>query len=160
MSEEEKNEENTEEGAATEETAAEDGSAGDGAKDDEPFDVDAQYGDSEAGEGASAEAASETGEGVKTLDSSLPSYLQELPVKVEVILGSIKLSVKELMACGPGTVLDVGKKVTDPFDLYVNNVMVARGEIVMIHDRIGLKIVEVMDTPEEQLRKQQLSGTM
>lgn len=74
----------------------------------------------------------------------VPNYLQDLPVKVDVILGSMRLSVKELMSCGPGSVIDVGKKVTDPFDLYVNNNLVARGEIVMIHDRLGLKIVEVI----------------
>jgi flagellar motor switch protein FliN len=75
----------------------------------------------------------------------VPNYLQELPVKVDVMLGSMKLPVKELMNCGPGSVLDVGKRVTDLFDVYINGILVARGEIVMMHDRLGLKITEVVE---------------
>lgn len=75
----------------------------------------------------------------------VPNYLQELPVKVDVMLGSMKLPVKELMNCGPGSVLDVGKRVTDLFDVYINGILVARGEIVMMHDRLGLKITEVIE---------------
>lgn len=75
----------------------------------------------------------------------VPNYLQDLPVKVDVMLGSVKLSVKELLTCGPGSVIDIGKKASEPFDLYVNNVLVAKGEIVLIHDRLGLKVVEIID---------------
>lgn len=95
-----------------------------------------------------ASAAKETtsgGSGGMGLAASVPNYLQDLPVQVDVILGSLKLSIKELMNCGPGSVIDVGKKVTEPFDLYVNHNLVARGEMVMIHDRLGLKIVEVIE---------------
>ncbi|MCP5464776.1 MAG: FliM/FliN family flagellar motor switch protein [Deltaproteobacteria bacterium] len=81
-------------------------------------------------------------------NGNLPSYLQDLPVKVDVLLGSVDLTVKELLSCGQGSVIDIGKKASDPFDLYVNNVLVARGEIVMMHDRLGLKIVEVVNKPE------------
>lgn len=77
----------------------------------------------------------------------IPEYLQNLPVQVDVLLGSVKLSVKELLSCGPGSVIDIGKKANEPFDLYVNNRLVARGEVVMMHDRLGLKVVEVVDNP-------------
>lgn len=75
----------------------------------------------------------------------VPNYLQDMPVKVDVILGSMKLPVKELMNCGPGSVLDVGKRVNDLFDVYINNILVARGEIVMMHDRLGLKVTEIVE---------------
>ena len=78
-------------------------------------------------------------------NSSIPAYLQELPVQVDVLLGSVKLTVKELLECGPGSVIDIGKKANEPFDLFVNSVLVARGEVVMMHDRLGLKIIEVVD---------------
>ena len=84
-------------------------------------------------------------EAADTQPSPVPNYLQDLPVQVDVILGSLKMSVKELLALGPGSVLDVGKKASEPFDLYVNNILVARGEVVMVHDRLGLRIVEVID---------------
>lgn len=82
--------------------------------------------------------------------ATLPGYLQDLPVRVDVMLGSVELSVRELMECGPGSVLDVGKKVSEPFDLYVNRVLVARGETVMVHDRLALKIVEVIEQGQER----------
>lgn len=80
-------------------------------------------------------------------EKDIPDYLQELPVKVDVLLGSVKLTVKELLKCGPGSVIDVGKRVSDAFDLYVNNVLVARGEVVTMHDRLGLKVTEVIEKP-------------
>lgn len=96
-----------------------------------------------------AEAAEqgEANEGAMVSQSAsrVPNYLQDLPVQVDVILGSIKMSVKELLNCGPGSVIDIGKKASEPFDLYVNNILVAKGEVVMIHDRLGLRIVEVLD---------------
>lgn len=81
-----------------------------------------------------------------SMATAIPQYLQGLPVQVDVILGSVQLSVQELLGCGPGSVIDIGKKASEPFDLYVNKVLVARGEIVMVHDRLGLKVVEVIDS--------------
>ena len=77
----------------------------------------------------------------------IPEYLQDLPVQVDVLLGRLKLTVKDLLECGPGSVIDVGKKVSDKFDLYINNILVARGEVVTMNDRLGLKIVEVIQKP-------------
>lgn len=76
--------------------------------------------------------------------AAVPDYLKELPVKVDVLLGSVKMTVRELMECGPGSVLDVGKNVNDAFDLLINDNLVARGEIVMMGERLGLKITEVI----------------
>lgn len=85
--------------------------------------------------------------GTVSVAGDIPDYLQDLPVQVDVLLGRLKLTVKELLDCGPGSVIDVGKKVSDKFDLYINNILVARGEVVTINDRLGLKIVEVIDKP-------------
>lgn len=82
--------------------------------------------------------------------TTLPGFLKDLPVRVDVMLGSVEMSVRELMECGPGSVLDVGKKVNEPFDLYVNHVLVARGETVMMHDRLALKITEVIENVNDQ----------
>lgn len=89
----------------------------------------------------------ETTEAVQGLSSPIPDYLKDLPVQVDVILGRVKLTVRELLGCGPGSVIDIGKKATEPFDLLINNKLVARGEIVMIHDRLGLKVVEIVEEP-------------
>lgn len=85
--------------------------------------------------------------------TALPGFLKDLPVRVDVMLGSVEMSVRELMECGPGSVLDVGKKVNEPFDLYVNHVLVARGETVMMHDRLALKITEVIEKVNDQQTK-------
>lgn len=79
--------------------------------------------------------------------NDIPDYLQDLPVQVDVLLGRVKLTVKELLECGPGSVIDVGKKVSDKFDLYINNILVAKGEVVTMNDKLGLKVVEVIDKP-------------
>ncbi|OVE81287.1 hypothetical protein BVY03_04190, partial [bacterium K02(2017)] len=110
----------------------------------------------ESAEGAADSVAEETvpeeqqeaDEPAKDIDpANIPAFLQELPVQVDVLLGSVKLSVKELLGCGPGSVIDIGKKATGPFDLIVNGVLIGKGEVVMMHDRLGLKVIEVIDTP-------------
>lgn len=74
----------------------------------------------------------------------------DLPVAIE--LGRAKLSISEILALGPGSVVELNKLAGEPVDLLVNNKVIARGEVVVIDENFGLRITQLM-TPEERLRQ-------
>jgi flagellar motor switch protein FliN len=63
----------------------------------------------------------------------------DVPVQVSAVLGRSKMEVGELLKLGPGTVLELDRRVGEAIDIYVNNRLVARGEVVMVDDnRLGV----------------------
>ena len=68
----------------------------------------------------------------------------DVPVQVSAVLGRAKMEVGELLRLGPGTVLELDRKVGEAIDIYVNNRLVARGEVVLIEDKLGVTMTEVI----------------
>src|SRR5262245_24039346 len=58
----------------------------------------------------------------------------DVPVKVSAVLGRARMEVGDLLKLGPGTVLELDRKVGEAIDIYVNNRLVARGEVVLVED--------------------------
>lgn len=73
----------------------------------------------------------------------------DLPVSIE--LGRTKLSINEILALGPGSVVELNKLAGEPVDLLVNRRPVAKGEVVVVDESFGLRITQLM-TAEERLR--------
>ncbi len=68
----------------------------------------------------------------------------DIPVGLSVELGRTQMKVREVMGLAPGTVIALEKEVNDPVDLYVNGRLVAKGEVVVVDDSLGIKITEVI----------------
>jgi len=68
----------------------------------------------------------------------------DVPVQVSAILGRARMQVGELLKLGPGTVLELDRKVGEAIDIYVNNRLVARGEVVLVEDKLGVTMTEVI----------------
>jgi flagellar motor switch protein FliN/FliY len=68
----------------------------------------------------------------------------DVPVQVSAVLGRAKMEVGELLKLGPGTVLELDRKVGEAIDIYVNNRLVARGEVVLVEDKLGVTMTEVI----------------
>jgi flagellar motor switch protein FliN/FliY len=68
----------------------------------------------------------------------------DVPVQVSAVLGSAKMDVGDLLKLGPGTVLELDRKVGEAIDIYVNNRLVARGEVVLVEDKLGVTMTEVI----------------
>ncbi len=68
----------------------------------------------------------------------------DVPVQVSAVLGRAKMDVGELLKLGPGTVLELDRKVGEAIDIYVNNRLVARGEVVLVEDKLGVTMTEVI----------------
>jgi flagellar motor switch protein FliN/FliY len=68
----------------------------------------------------------------------------DVPVTVQAILGKSAMEVSELLKLGKGTVVQLDRKVGEAIDIYVNNRLVARGEVVLVEDRLGVTMTEII----------------
>ena len=69
----------------------------------------------------------------------------DVPVQVSAVLGRSKMDVGELLKLGPGTVLELDRRVGEAIDIYVNNRLVARGEVVLVEDKLGVTMTEIIN---------------
>lgn len=82
------------------------------------------------------------GEGDKSAADLAPVF--DVPVNISAILGRANLSVAQLLQLGQGSVLELDRKVGEAIDIYVNNRLVARGEVVVVDDRLGVTMTEII----------------
>jgi flagellar motor switch protein FliN/FliY len=68
----------------------------------------------------------------------------DVPVQISAVLGRTRMDVGQLLNLGPGTVLELDRKVGEAIDIYVNNRLVARGEVVLVEDKLGVTMTEII----------------
>ena len=68
----------------------------------------------------------------------------DVPVRVSAILGSSRMKVSDLLKMSAGTVVELDRKVGEAIDIYVNNRLVARGEVVLVEDKLGVTMTEII----------------
>ncbi len=69
-----------------------------------------------------------------------------IPVEVSAVLGKSTMQVSSLLKLGRGAVIELDRKVGEAIDIYVNNRLVARGEVVVVEDRLGITMTEIIKT--------------
>jgi flagellar motor switch protein FliN/FliY len=67
-----------------------------------------------------------------------------IPINVKAVLGEARMEVNQLLKLGRGAVVELDRKVGEPIDIYVNNRLVARGEVVIVDDRLGVTMTEII----------------
>ncbi len=72
----------------------------------------------------------------------------DVPVSVQAVIGRTKLEVADLLQLGPGSVLELDRRVGEAIDIYVNARLVARGEVVVVDDRLGVTMTEIIKNSE------------
>ncbi len=70
--------------------------------------------------------------------------VSDIPVSISVVLGKTSMQVQQLLKLGRGAVVELDRKVGEPVDILVNNRMVARGEVVVVEDKIGVTMTEII----------------
>jgi len=70
--------------------------------------------------------------------------LYDVPVQVSVVLGVATMSLSNILKLGKGAVIELERTVGEPIDVYVNNKKVAKGEIVIVDEKIGVTLTEVV----------------
>ena len=68
----------------------------------------------------------------------------DIPVQVSAVLGKATMQVSQLLKLGRGAVVELDRKVGEAIDIYVNNRLVARGEVVVVEDRLGVTMTEII----------------
>ena len=68
----------------------------------------------------------------------------DVPVQVSAVLGRATMQVSQLLKLGRGAVVELDRKVGEAVDIYVNNRLVARGEVVVVEDRLGVTMTEII----------------
>ena len=70
----------------------------------------------------------------------------DIPVQVSAVLGKSSMQVNNLLRLGRGAVVELDRKVGEAIDIYVNNRLVARGEVVVVENRLGITMTEIIKT--------------
>ncbi len=88
---------------------------------------------------AGAEGGPLTSKGAADLEQ-----LFDVPVTVSAVLGRTRMPIGDLLKLGPGSVLDLDRSVGEAIDIFVNNRLVARGEVVLVEDKLGVTMTEII----------------
>lgn len=70
--------------------------------------------------------------------------IYDIPVQVSAVLGRSTMQVSQLLKLGRGAVVELDRKVGEAIDIYVNNRLVARGEVVVVEDKLGVTMTEIV----------------
>ena len=129
-----------------------------------------------AGEGDWAEALIDPKDGLGTLDdaggvlsgdTSRPMHgpggpsdgpindinmVLDIPVQLSVELGRTRVSIKHILQLGQGSVVELDALAGEPMDVLVNGYLIAQGEVVVVNDKFGIRLTDVV-TPSERLRR-------
>ncbi|MEP1932596.1 MAG: flagellar motor switch protein FliN [Roseibium sp.] len=70
----------------------------------------------------------------------------DVPVRISAVLGHSKMHVSDLLKLASGTVLELDRKVGEAIDIFVNDRLVARGEVVLVEDKLGVTMTEIIKT--------------
>lgn len=117
----------------------------------EDYGLEGLDGGAEGGDAGPSEAIAKQGGGggnddssLKGLDLSRMKMVLDVPLKVTVELGRTKLLVNDLLQLGQGSVIELDKMAGEPMEIYVNDKLVALGEVVVVNEKFGVRLTDVM----------------
>ncbi len=77
-------------------------------------------------------------------------FILEIPLNLTVELGRNKMLIRELLQLGQGSVIELTKMAGEPMDIFVNNRLIARGEVVVVNEKFGIRLTDII-SPEERI---------
>ncbi|WP_295163527.1 flagellar motor switch protein FliN [uncultured Brachyspira sp.] len=85
-------------------------------------------------------------EDVSKISEGNISLLMDVSINVTVELGRAKLSIKDILGLGEGSIIELQRLAGDPIDLFVNGKLIAKGEVVVIDESFGVRITDIADS--------------
>ena len=76
----------------------------------------------------------------------------DIPVQLTVELGRTKIAIKNLLQLAQGSVVELDGLAGEPMDVFVNGCLIAQGEVVVVNDKFGIRLTDII-TPSERIRK-------
>jgi flagellar motor switch protein FliN/FliY len=107
------------------------------AKNVQPANIFQQFGD----------AANKSSEGLRDFEMIL-----DIPVQLTVELGRTKISIRNLLQLGHGSVVELDGMAGEPMDVLVNGTLIAQGEVVVVNEKFGIRLTDII-TPAERMKK-------
>ena len=89
---------------------------------------------------------------VKAAQRTDLDMILDIPVQLEVQLGRTRIAIKNLLQLAQGSVVELDGVAGDPMDVMVNGCLIAQGEVVVVNDKFGIRLTDVI-TPAERIRK-------
>ena len=97
------------------------------------------------------EAATQPGAGTAGREIDLETVL-DIPVTLSVEVGRSHISIRNLLQLNQGSVVELDRSTGDPLDVYVNGTLIAHGEVVVVNDKFGIRLTDVI-SPAERIRR-------
>jgi len=91
------------------------------------------------------------GNGAKKFEMNLDSLL-DISVDISVEIGRTKLTIGELLALSKGSIIELNRIAGESVDIYVNEKLLGKGEIVLVNERLGVRVMEIL-TPKERVQE-------
>ncbi|MTD37437.1 flagellar motor switch protein FliN [Erwinia sp. CPCC 100877] len=112
------------------------------------------------GEAMSEQLNAESSAVFQALDKESPQMnlsadldmIMDIPVKMTVELGRTKMTIKELLRLSQGSVVSLDGLAGEPLDILINGYLIAQGEVVVVSDKFGIRITDII-TPSERMRR-------
>ncbi len=102
---------------------------------------------------AAAATAPASGEGTTPgISTRNLDVLLDIPMEVSVQLGATRMQIRELLQLGQGSVVELEKMAGEPLEVLVNQRLVARGEVVVVNEKFGIRLTDVV-SPAERIQK-------
>lgn len=79
-------------------------------------------------------------------------FLLDIPLEITVELGRKKMPIKDLLKLGQGSVIELEKIAGEPMEILVNNKLVARGEVVVVNEKFGVRLTDII-SPSERINQ-------
>jgi len=122
------------------------GASSDDGGDGDEFNLDSLIEDDDPGQDLlSIEEAAEPMRNAKDLEA-----VYDIPVQLSAVLGKASMQVSQLLKLGRGAVVELDRKVGEAIDIYVNNRLVARGEVVVVEERLGVTMTEIIKSDRQK----------
>jgi len=78
--------------------------------------------------------------------------VMDIPVQLSVELGRTKLPIKDLLQLAQGSIVELATLAGEPMDIMINGLLIARGEVVLVNEKLGIRVTDII-TPSERLRR-------
>jgi flagellar motor switch protein FliN/FliY len=82
-------------------------------------------------------------------------FILDIPLEVSVELGRTKMLISDLLQLGQGSIIELTKLAGEPLEIYVNHKLIARGEVVVVNEKFGVRLTDIISPAE---RVKQLGG--
>ncbi|MFC0348349.1 flagellar motor switch protein FliN [Undibacterium danionis] len=100
----------------------------------------------------SAGAFQEFGKSPQAQTTNDIDFILDIPVQLTVELGRTKIAIKNLLQLAQGSVVELDGLAGEPMDVLVNGCLIAQGEVVVVNDKFGIRLTDIV-TPAERIRK-------